>query len=146
MSVVGLTINNITAKRTNDQLGPVEIGHKVGIKNVEETDLSALGKKGLKVSFEFETSYTDDKKKAIGEILITGEVFYLANNLAELVMGWKREKKLPDDVNIVCINTVIKRCMNKAIVLAEDVNLPPPIPIPFAQKDVTQDNKSRYIG
>lgn len=148
MPVVGMTIKNITAKRMEEYAGPVHIGHKTGIKTVEETDMKALGKKGLKLGFEFVTIYNTEKKKPFGEINMTGELFFLADNPAEILMAWKKDKKLPEDVNLQAINTIIRRCVSKAIALSEDVSLPPPIPIPFAQKEhVTQaQDKSRYIG
>jgi hypothetical protein len=145
MPVVGLTLNNITAKRTAEQTGPANIGNNVNIKGVEEIDLVGIGKKGLKFAFEFGAAYTDEKKKPFGEITISGDVLFLADNPAEILMGWKKDKKLPEDVNLQCINTVIRKCMSKAIALSEDVNLPPPMPLPFAQKQAHED-KSRYIG
>jgi len=145
MPVVGMTISNITAKRTAEQTGPSSIANNVNIRSVEETDLTGLGKKGLKFGFEFGVMYSDEKKKPFGDITITGDIFFLADNTAELLMGWKREKKLPEDVNLQCVNTVIRKCLSKAITLSEEVNLPPPIPLPFAQKQ-GHDEKSRYIG
>ena len=145
MPVVGLTINNITAKRTADASGPANIGNNVSIKSVEETEMTAIGKKGLKLGFEFGAAYTDDKKKHFGEITITGDVLFVADNTADILMSWRVEKKLPEDVNLQCINTVIRRCMSRAITLSEEVNLPPPIPLPFAQKNAPEE-KSRYIG
>lgn len=144
MPVVGLTISNITAKKTAEQNGPANIGNNVSIKSVDEVDMTGIGKKGLKFGFEFGSAYSTEKKEPFGEILITGNVLFLADNPAEILMNWKKEKKLPEDINLQCINTVIRKCMSKAISLSEEVNLPPPIPLPFAQKQ--QDEKSRYIG
>jgi len=139
-------MSNIIARRTAEAVGPANIGNNVNIKSVEELDLAGVGKKGLKFGFEFVVIYTDEKKKQFGEISITGDVLFLADNPAELLMGWKKEKKLPEDVNLQCINTVIRKCLSKAITLSEEVNLPAPIPLPFAQKQSAQDSKSRYIG
>ncbi len=136
MPTVGFTISNITAKRTGEMPPALQIGHRVAITNVEEMDMPALGKKGLKLSFEFGTSYLDDKKKPFGEVAITGNLMFIGHNTAEIFMGWKKEKKLPNEVNLECINIVIKKCMSKAIVLSEEVGLPSPIPIPFAQAEV----------
>ena len=148
MPVVGMIIKNMNVKKTSEYVGPSNIGHKTGINSVEETTMKTLGKKGLKLGFEFNTIYNDEKKKPFGEITITGDVFFLSDNPAEILMSWKKDKKLPEDVNLQAINTVIRRCMSKAIMLSEDVNLPPPIPIPFAQKQHTAqaEDKSRYIG
>ncbi|MEM5814672.1 MAG: hypothetical protein QXD77_02555 [Candidatus Aenigmatarchaeota archaeon] len=145
MPVIGLMLSNITAKRTAEQAGHASIGNNVSIKSVEEIDLLGVGKKGLKLNFEFSSAFMDEKKKPFGEIIITGDVLFMSDNPAELLMGWKKDKKLPEDVNLQCINTVIRRCMGKAITLSEEVNLPPPIPLPFAHKQAP-DEKGRYIG
>jgi hypothetical protein len=141
MPTIGFTINNITAKRVSDMPMALSISHRVAITNAEEMDMPALGKKGLKLSFEFGTKYTDDQKKMFGEISITGHIMYIAQNTAQLLTTWKKEKKLPEDVDLECINIVIKKCMGKAIILSEDVGLPSPIPIPFAQKPPEEKGK-----
>lgn len=147
MPVVGLIIKNILARKIEDYNGPFGIGHKTAIKDVEEIDMTAIGKKGLRMAFEFVTNYNTDKKKKFAEIIIEGDVLFLADNPAEILMGWKKGKKLPDDVNLQAINAVIRRCLTKAITLSEDINLPPPVPIPFARKEGEGGaNKSRYIG
>ena len=146
MPVVGLTLNNITAKRTADAVGPSNVGNNISINSVEEINLVGIGKKGLKLGFEFSVAYTDEKKKPFGEMTMAGDVLFLADNPAEILMDWKKNKKLPEDINLQCINTVIRKCMSKAITLSEDVNLPPPMPLPFAQKQTVHDEKSRYIG
>lgn len=135
MPTVGFTINNITAKHIGEMPLALQIGHRVAITGVEEMDMPALGKKGLKLSFEFGTNYLDDKKKPFGEISISGHLMFLAGNTAEILMKWKKDKSLPEAVNLECINIVIKKCMSKAIVLSEEVGLPSPIPIPFAQAE-----------
>jgi hypothetical protein len=134
MPVIGITLNNISAKRLGDIPLSIQLGHKAAIIGIEEADLRTLGKKGLKIAFEFETDYSDsEKKKSFGEIKINGDIIFLAANTAELLLSWKKEKKLPDAVNLECINNVIKKCMYKAIILSDDVGLPAPCPIPFAQ-------------
>ena len=149
MPVVGLTIKNIVAKNSEEYTGPFGINHKTAIKDVGELDMTAIGKKGLRMGFEFATIYNTEKKTKFAEIVMEGDVLFLADNPAEILMEWKKSKKLPEDVNLQAINAVIRRCVTKTIMLSEDVNLPPPIPIPFAKKGEAAPegtDKSRYIG
>ncbi|MFH0830130.1 MAG: hypothetical protein V1887_03140 [Candidatus Aenigmatarchaeota archaeon] len=146
MPVVGLTVKNMAAKRIGEYQGPAGVNNNARIIDVTETDLTALGKKGLSVSFEFKSDYVTEKKVPFAEITISGDVLIMADNSVELLKNWKKDKKLPEDLNLQAVNSVLRKCMIKALTLSEDLNLPPPIPLPFAQKKEEHPQDSRYIG
>ena len=60
-----------------------------------------------------------------------------------LIKSWKKDKKLPDEVNLQVINSVLRKCTIKALDLSEELQLPPPIALPFAAR---KQEESRYIG
>jgi hypothetical protein len=47
--------------------------------------------------------------------------------------GWKKDKKLPKEIMPVILNTVLNKCNIQALILSEQINLPPPIPMPKLQ-------------
>jgi hypothetical protein len=100
-----------------------------------------LNKKGLSVSFEFKTQYLS-KNKAIGEIHIEGNVIFVDPQQDKILKDWEKDRKLPENVNLEIINTILRRSFVKALNLSEDIQLPPPIALPFARKQ----EQSRYIG
>jgi len=147
MPVIGLTIKNVAAKRIGDYQGPAGVNNNAKLVDVKEADLGNLGKKGLTISYEFKSDYVTEKKVPFAEIIISGDVLVVADNTTDLVKAWKKDKKLPEDLNLQAVNAVLRRCITKALGLSEDLNLPPPVPLPFAQKKTEeQAHASRYIG
>ena len=146
MPVVGMTIRNVSAKRIGEYQGPAGVNNNVKLVDVNEADLPAVDKKGLNIAYEFKSDYLTEKKVPFAEIVMNGEVLVVIENTAELVKVWKKDKKLPEDLNLQTINAVLRRCVIKALGLSEDLNLPPPVPLPFASKKEERPTDSRYIG
>jgi len=143
MPVIGMSISTIDAKKFEEVIGPVKVNSNTNIKEIKEQDLPALNKKGLSVNFEFKTQYVNDKNKTLAEITIGGDVFFIDNEQEKILKEWKKDKKLPDEVNLQIINAVLRKGVIKALSLSEELQLPPPIILPFAKK---QQEDSRYIG
>jgi hypothetical protein len=147
MPVVGLNIRNINARKTQEITGPVKVNNTTNFVEIKEHKLEALDKTGLSISFAFKAEYTtENSKKSIAEIEINGDVFFLDAEHETILKGWKKDKKLPDDVNIQIINTILRKCITKAIDLSEELQLPPPVALPFAQQKKQEESGSRYIG
>ncbi len=146
MPVVGLVIRNITARKMEDFIGPAQISNNANIKEIAEQNLVAIGRPSLKISFEYKSDYQTDKKKSFAEIVINGDVFF-ADGLGEKVVdGWKKDKKLPELVNLNVINSILHKCMIESLGLSEKLQLPPPVALPFAQAQQQKPAESRYIG
>jgi len=143
MPVIGMSISTIDAKKYEEVTGPVKVNSNTNLKEVREQDLPALNKKGLSISFEFKTQYINDKNKTLAEIIIGGDIFFIDNEQDKILKEWKKDKKLPDEVNLQIINAVLRKGITKALNLSEELQLPPPIILPFAKK---QQEDSRYIG
>lgn len=145
MPVIGMVIRNITASKDAEIEGAVKVNNTTNLKDVRETELPALGKKGLAVEFEFRAGYESEKlKRSFAEIAISGEVLLVEPRHEELLKVWKKDRKLPDETNIAIINAILRRCITKTLALSEDLNLPPPVALPFAT--TRKPEESRYIG
>jgi len=144
MPVIGITTKNIEAKRSQDAFKNVKINNETRLTDVEEKDLAGLGKKGLVVSYEYRSDYIDGSK-SFASIKIGGEVVFIDPNQAEIIKGWKKDKKLPDKVNVQVINAILRKCVIKALSISEEVGLPPVIRLPFAAAKKAP-KESRYIG
>ncbi|MBS3157831.1 hypothetical protein J4206_00920 [Candidatus Woesearchaeota archaeon] len=130
MPIVGCNYRKITLERKDNVSGNINIKNNIAIKDVEEKEF-ALGKakqQGLKFNFEFTTEYEPN----IGTINILGEVLFLdePKKVKELAASWKKNKKLEPEVMQQVLNTALNKCNVKALILSEDINLPPPIPLP----------------
>lgn len=141
MTVVGFNFTKIVVEKKQAAKGKINIKNNISIKNIEETDLS-LGRvkeAGLKFTFEYKSIY--DPK--VGEITLTGVVLYLedAKKVKGIVKNWKSDKKVPQELMRAILNTALAKCNIQAIILSNDINLPPPVPLP--KVEVRQND---YIG
>lgn len=130
MAIVGFNFTKILAERNEDVRGKINISNNVSIKNVEEADLSLgkTGQKGLKFSFEFISKY--DPK--VGNVLLEGNVLYVGDQkkVKEIFSGWKKDKKIPDDVVKGVLGVILNKCNIQALILSRDINIPSPVPLP----------------
>ncbi|MBI2659814.1 hypothetical protein HYX07_01495 [Candidatus Woesearchaeota archaeon] len=63
----------------------------------------------------------------------------------EILGNWKKDKKLPKEMMAGLLNTILTKCNVQALILSQQVNLPPPIPLPKVQVQQQQAEKN-YIG
>ena len=143
MAIVGFNFSKINAERNDIKKGKINISNNVAIKDVSSTDIS-LGKEkqdALKFTFEFISKY--DPK--VGSILLGGDLLFLGEpkKIKEVHNSWKKDKSVPKDIMANILNTVLTKCNIQALILSQEVNLPPPVPLTKVQTEV-QENK--YIG
>ncbi len=133
MPIVGFGLTKIIAEKTGAIKGKVDIRNNVSVKDVTSADIS-LGKdtgNAAKFIFEFTSSY----EPGIGRILLEGEVLFMDDpaRIREMQESWKKDKKLPQDVMAPVLNSILNKCNVQALILSQDINLPPPIPLPKVQ-------------
>ncbi len=130
MAIVGVGFNKIMVERKKTPKGKVGIRNNIAIKKVEKADLSfgAANQKGLRFSFEYTSIYTPD----IGEILLTGDVIDIMDvkKADEIEKEWNKSKKIPSDLMNSLLNAILNKCNIEALLLAREISLPAPIPLP----------------
>ena len=130
MMIVGFNFNKIDVEKKEMVKGKISISNNVSIKNIEQKDLD-FGKEkqnALKFIFEFNSKYEPN----VGDIILGGDVLFVgeAKKTKEILDNWKKDKKVPKDVMTSILNTVLTRCNIQALILSQEVNLPPPVPLP----------------
>lgn len=135
MTVVGLQLNKINVEKHGPAKGKISVNNNVAVKDVEKTDLTFGTSKqdALKFTFEFKASY----EPKIATIILTGTVTYFdkAAEIENIYKGWKKDKKVPNEVMTPILNSILTRCNVQAMILSREVNLPPPIPLPRVKVD-----------
>ena len=143
--IVGFGFLKLSAEKKENAKGKIDINNNVSIKDIMEENF-ALGKDKsqniLKFIFEFTSKYEPN----VGNILFEGELLYMEEpkKAKEILADWKKNKKLPKDLMAGLLNTILTKCNVQALILSQQVNLPPPIPLPKVQINAPADKN--YIG
>ena len=132
MPIIGINFTSITAK-TEDKIvdGNINVNSTPTIKNVSKKKIPIFDADDvLAIEFNFVIDY--DPK--IGEIVFEGDVLYKTSKAESILKSWKKEKKLDDEVTLDVLNGLLRRCMTRAIDIAMELRLPPPVRFPTVTK------------
>ena len=133
MTIVSFNFTKIEAEKKTAAKGKINIKNNITIEKVEEKDMSLGNQKHKVLSFTFE--FTSKYEDNFGHIRLIGNVLYMedAKKVKEVLADWKKDKKLPKDITAKILNVVLNKSNVQALILSEQVNLPPPIPLPKVQ-------------
>jgi len=122
MNLSGFETNTIEAKRfskTGEHMANIRIDH-----NSTVTQINRVSDRTASVEFRFTVNYV-----GMGYIKIEGTVI-LEGQVDDLVKEWTTTSSMPnEDANIVH-NVVVSNCIPTALLIARDIRLPPPFPLP----------------
>ena len=142
--IVGFGFTKLSAEKKDAASGKIDINNNVSIKDAKEDSLTFGKDKQNVIKFIFE--FTSNYEPNVGAILFEGEILYLEDpkKVKEILSSWKKDKQIPKEIMGILLNAVLSKCNVQALILSQDVNLPPPIPMPKVQMTVPQDKN--YIG
>jgi len=142
MAITGLNFTKLSVDKTQPVKAPLKINSGLSVKKLEKADIpDAKGDLTLRFDFEYNLKY--DPK--IAEMIIQGNVLYTGKEkeMQAILKEWKKNKKVDPNLVKAVINVALVRCNMKAIMLAEQVSLPPHIRF---QTISSKKGKSSYIG
>jgi hypothetical protein len=130
MTVVGFNFTKILVEKKNQSKGKINIGNNVAILGIEESTFS-FGEEEqdtLKIMFQFTSRYEPE----VGSIDLIGDLVYIDSKprIKEVLANWKEKKKVDQEVMTEILTVILNRCNIQALILARDINLPSPIPLP----------------
>ncbi len=130
MTIVGFNFTKMHVEKLGTPKGKVSIESNVTVTAVDKFDMSVGTSKqdGVKFTFEYLTMYEPN----VAEIKLAGEVFYMnsVEKVKEILDQWKKKKTVSKEVLVDVMNACLTKCNIQAIVLSNDLNLPPPIEMP----------------
>ncbi len=130
MTVIGLQFDKITLEKFSPAKGKINVTNNVAVKDVEETEINLGTAKQPVLSFKFEFSAKYEPK--IADIIFNGSVTYFdkPEEIKEIMKSWNKNKKIPKEVMSPVLNSILSKCNIEALLLAREINLPAPIPLP----------------
>ncbi len=96
--------------------------------NSTVTLVSELGERQASVGFRFTANY-HASEAVVGLIQIEGTILWEGDAKA-LAKGWSAGGQMPPDVAQEIHTIIMTNCIPEAVLLARELRLPPPIPIP----------------
>ena len=145
MGIVSFVFDKISAEKIGKITDKVDINHNFNIKRVEKTTINLQGNKPvLKLFFDFVVNYEPN----IGNVQMNGNLTYMdkEEELKKLDDQWKKEKRLPVGITSLVANTILTRANIKALMLSQEVNLPPQIHLPKVEPREDDMKNGDYIG
>ena len=141
--IIGFGFTKLTAEKFEGAKGKIEVNNNVTIKNAVQADLSIGREKQDVVKFLFE--FTSKYEPNVGKILFEGELLYMEEQkkVKEILASWKKDKKVPKELMAGLLNAILSKCNIQALILSQEVNLSPPIPMPKVQ---ISQQEQHYIG
>lgn len=124
MAIKGLEVSSIDAKRfakSGERFANVRVDH-----NSTVTGIAAREGGISDVEFRFTVTYS-----GIGVIKLEGVLQYEGS--PSLAATWSQSRKMPDDVAGEVHTAILTACIQEAVLLARELRLPPPIPLPSIQ-------------
>lgn len=129
MAIVGFTFTKILGEKSAGAHGKININNNVALTDVQEAKLGmAQGKTGLRIHFQFTSKF----QPSIGVLLLEGDLLLLedAKLAADVLKEWGASKTLPKQMMGGVLNHILERTNVQALIVARDLGLPAPIPMP----------------
>ena len=125
--LLGFNLKKIEVQREDKAPEKVDIVSDIKIENAEKHNVELVGEDALKIDFEFKLTYKDFAKLSMQGFLI---LMVEDKIFKEALKEWKKNKKLPKDLNMGIINLILQKCSLRALQLEEEMGLPLHIQMP----------------
>ncbi len=129
MPVISVVFDDVEAhKEKFEPVGRVE--NNVRIKDVREEKIDK--ENYVNFLFEFTSFYYSKNGEKIASIVIGGKAIYKdkEKKMKTIVKEWEKNKKIEKGMMTEVTNIILMRAQVEAIVIAKEVNLPTPVPLP----------------
>ena len=129
MNIISITFNKINAEKKGIPKGKISVNNNVRIESMEETKIGLdKTKTTIRLSFSFDTKYSPD----FADMSIQGEALILddAKTAKALLDKWKKNKEVDKAIALSVMNNIMAKCSLEAILMARELGLPSPIPLP----------------
>ncbi len=124
--IKGFEMASIEAKRftkLTDRYKNLRIDHNSNVTLVTE-----INEREAAIDFRFTANYRA-VEEMVGIIRIEGKIIY-EGAAKNLVRQWTGTQNMPNEVATEIHNVIMSNCIPEVVMIARDLRLPPPIPMP----------------
>lgn len=134
MPIIGLNFDSVFAEKKKELRPPIKINTNLEITEVKKEEASIGSKDESVLRFNFEFSLIYDPK--VADLVLKGHIHYLDNakNNDKVLAAWKKDKKYDTELSRQLINAALLKCSIKALLISQEVGLPPHIRLPMLSK------------
>lgn len=128
MPIAGIQFDKILAEKLKPLEPPLKINSSMAILDVSKEDATSKGNAYLKFVFEFKLDYSPKQ----ADVVLKGHVLYMdtEKEVDKVLSGWKKTKKIEPELMRQVLNVALMRANIKALLITQEVGLPPHIQIP----------------
>ena len=151
MPIVGFNFDKLQAEKIKPLEAPMKVDSGMKILDIKKEEINLGPKKDYMLRFNYEYKVNYNPKQA--EIFMAGHLLYAdePKKIDAIFKQWEKEKKFDPEVTQLVMNNVLMRCNIKALLLGQEIGLPPHIRLPMLtqaqKKGKSKENKAEnYIG
>jgi len=146
MPVVSFTFDKMQVERLKPLEAPIKVESNMKVLDIKEEEVPISGgkkEKVLRFTFEYHIDYTP--KQAL--IHLEGSIIYFEppEEVKEILKQWKDGKKITAKVKQTVLNNILIRSNIKALLLGQEIGLPPHMVLPMLQPKA-EEKVEEYIG
>jgi len=147
MAIIGFNLKKILVERKSLVRGEVKVNTKMNILNIKREQVKIIaGKDVLSFDFEFIINYhgVSDHIGNIADVIFEGNVLDVTEpkEAKKILEDWKK-KNIKQELRIRILNTILSKCNVKALVLEDEIGLPPHIPLPKFRPKTEEPEKKK---
>lgn len=133
MTIAGFNLKKILVERKSNLQGELKINTKMDLIDLKKEEVKLMQAKDIiNFNFQFSIQYFAVKNQAeVAEITFNGDVIYVADpkDSKKIMDEWKN-KKIDENIKTQVLNTILLKCNLKALLLEDELGLPPHLPLP----------------
>lgn len=130
--IVGFSIDSIEAGQDDMEGGETNISYSSGITDVEEADVDSLDDSIARIFFDLGLQYQQNGED-VAEMSFDGSVLW-QGDADDIIERWEEDEELDEEVAAQVTNHVFRKCLTRAVGMADALELPSPVPMPRVQQ------------
>lgn len=131
MNIINVTFTSINANKSSTPKGEINITNNVKLDSMTE---AKMGLDKTNTALKIGYTYTTDYSPEFAKIEVKGEIIVLeeASKATQAMKAWTKDKGKGLDQKFAAfvLTNIMNRCALEAIILAKELSLPSPIPMP----------------